>query len=374
METERWMLREAIPMIGVKWAIPDDFLTENHFRRVVMSGIVWNSSPGYPYKRIAGDNAGFFGAVNGIPNPDRMRLIWQMVQDRLVNRDCDPIYLFIKQEPLPARKIDRKRLISSVSVIDQIIDHMLFDGFNDAVVANAADGAIKVGWTPHSGGWKLMPRKGHSIDKSTWDWTMMPWLINLCLRVRELTCLPSPHFDLWLELATWRYGCLFNNPLFVEPGGKLFRQRRPGVMKSGSVVTIIDNSIAQLLLHLRVLDILELDNDGWFWAMGDDTRQKFIANLKRYLEVLSRFCRVRSVTEECEFAGFRFSPGKLEPLYQAKHAYILLHADPKVELDLVQAYSLLYHRSDHRDAVRKLVSHFGDPPPLIVLDEIVDGD
>lgn len=376
-EIARRMRYKVHERVGAYWSVPDDFLQRSHFDRVVLGSIDWRSSPGFPYRLKYSDNRSFFGVVDGVPNSMRMDEIWSLVELRLQCRDNDPIYLFVKQEPHKLNKMGRKRLISSVSIIDQIIDHMLDDPFNQAVVDKALFGAIKAGWTHLLGGWKVLPRGGLSIDKSAWDWTMRWWLCCMCYEIREGLCLTKGKlFESWREHAAWRYRSLFSEARFALPDGTIWRQASPGVMKSGSVKTIVDNSIAQLLLHERVLCDIDSDiEDDWVYAMGDDTYQQVPRNLKQYLDSLGQYCVVKEWGCNNEFAGNRFISGRrIEPLYKGKHAYKLLYADPKIQCDLPMSYSLLYHRSEDREAVRSILENFGPCPTGDRLDEIYDGE
>lgn len=378
-ETARRMLYRTDQRVGIRWEVPGDFLEYSHYVRVVLESIDWNSSPGFPYMLKYCDNRSFFSVKDGKPSPERLNEVWSLVQLRLQDRSSDPIYLFVKAEPHKLNKMGRKRLISSVSIIDQIIDHMLDGPYNDAVKENALFGSIKVGWTHLLGGWKVFPRGGLSIDKSGWDWTMRWWLNCMCFEQRKLACkTKGALLAKWEEFAAWRYRELFSCPRFALPDGREIKQLRPGVMKSGSVKTIVDNSLGQLLLHERVVTELDIEEDPsshWIWAMGDDTYQTPVVRLKDYLERLGQYCIVKEYNYGQEFAGNRFMPrGRIEPLYKGKHAYKLLYADPKVQADLPSSYSLLYHRSDQRDAVRQIVSHYGEPPTIPELDEIYDGE
>lgn len=251
---------------------------------------------------------------------------------------------------------------------------MLFDGFNEAIIDKSYSSSVKVGWSPYGGGWRQIPRQGVSIDKSAWDWTASYWLFDLILKYKYQTCHDSPFKKRWLDLASWRYRCLFKDPFFIEPGGLIFRQIKPGVMKSGSVVTIVDNSLAQLLIHYRALDDIGQEPEGWIFSLGDDTRQSIPRNFDAYLAALNKYSIVKEHTLACEFAGYRYRRSGIEPLYKGKHAYILLHADPKVEQDLARAYSLLYHRSRDLPAMKKILSYFGNIPLKQELDEIFDGE
>lgn len=376
--TRNNVYRGMLALQDFHWRLPSDFLSYSHYLRIVQK-LEWTSSPGSPYNRTFPTNGAMFGVRDGVPNQERVDDIWLQIQERLRTKTYDPIFLFVKPEPLPERKKGRPRLISSVSVVDQIIDHMLFDDFNDNIVSQSFQSSVKVGWTPMLGGWKTVPMQGVSIDKSSWDWTMAHWLFEAILKFKHLTCLTTgADLDRWLILATWRYRALFYDAVFCLPNGWLIQQKMPGVMKSGSVVTIVDNSLAQLILHFRVYSELGWKFDpvlDYIWVCGDDTRQSKPPHLRIYLDYLSTFCRVKDCTERCEFVGCRFSPGgRIEPLYKGKHAYTILHADPTVEVDLAYSYSLLYHRSCDRGNIIKILEPFGPPMTKDFADEIWDGE
>lgn len=359
---------------AAKWSIPEDFLSFDHYERVV-KGLDWTSSPGYPWLFQHTTNSAMFMVKDGVPSREALNRVWKVVSDRIVERDSDPIRLFIKPEPHKEKKLRDKayRLISSVSVIDQIIDGMLFGEMNQTIIDNYIEVPGKVGWSPYKGGWKLMPIFGNvSLDKSAWDWSVNSWIVQEVLGLRTELC--ANLSDRWLELATWRYQALYDSPLFVTSGGLLLKQRQPGVIKSGCFNTIIDNSIAQDLLHVRVC----VENDfpvGPLASMGDDTTQPDFAERSKYEEKLSEFCHLKSSVKATEFAGHRFRVGFVEPLYKGKHAFNIMHLDPKNGEEMAASYALLYHRSVYRDYIRGVLTRLGyDLPSLKTLDVIFDGD
>lgn len=358
------------------WELPDDFLSYEHYKRVVVN-LEWNSSPGYPWLFQYATNRSLFEVVDGVPSERALRMVWAVVRCRIANRDSDPIRLFIKAEPLKRSKLElgAGRLISSVSVVDQIVDGMLFGVFNDLATRHYLDVPAKVGWSPYGGGWKIMPFHGmKSLDKKAWDWTLLMWVVHFLFELRKNLMKRSKHSALWEELAEWRYLALFAQPLFVTSAGMMLRQIFDGVMKSGCFNTIVDNSVAQDVLHVRVCVEMGLEV-GDLMSMGDDTTQGDFDEFPEYVHRLSRYCRVKGVVEANEFAGHRFKGHSVEPLYLGKHSYNLLHADPAKMADLAASYCLLYHRSQLRDHMRGLFEQMGIRiPSLRVLDVIYDGE
>lgn len=359
-----------------KWELPEDFMQKTHYLRVLKK-IDWTSSPGYPYMRRAPTNGDLFRCKEGIPDPAKVDEMWEMVQSQIRERVSDPIRLFVKAEPHKIKKIEqgRYRLISSVSVIDQIIDHMLFSEMNEKLIENWMTVPSKIGWSPVWGGWRAIPKETwRASDKSSWDWTVHLWLVEMVLELRAALCQTQGKlFEQWFELALWRYKELYVSPLFVTSGGIVLRQVNPGIMKSGCVNTISDNSVMQSLIHVRVC--LEMGiPPRKMYCMGDDTLEEDGPNASEYLEKLGQYSILKESALVNEFAGFRFMGKRIEPLYKGKHAFTLLHVDPSVLPELTSSYLLLYHRSVYRDIMEDLFCQMGQKlTPRSVRDLIYDG-
>lgn len=372
------LMRAGVVFEPLMWEVPDDFGTYEHFLRV-LDKLDMSSSPGYPYMRRSPTNAVLFRVdEDGNKSPECVNYIWEIVRSRMTEMsEADPIRLFVKQEPHKIQKLEqgRYRLISSVSVVDQIIDHMLYDEMNELMVNNWLHTPVKIGWSPLNGGWKAFPPgKRFAIDKSSWDWTVQMWILEMCLEVRIHLCRTKGIlFDQWLRVAKYRLIQLYRSPLFVTSGGLLLRQLQEGVQKSGCVNTLADNSIAQWILHCRVCIEHDLDPaDVDLWTMGDDTSQTSVE--PGYLDWLGEYCLVKECQKAREFCGMRFNGTNVEPLYKGKHAFNLLHLNPLYESDVANSYTLLYHRSSYRDWMRSL---FGAMSlkifPLWYCDAIYDG-
>ncbi|APG75925.1 hypothetical protein 2 [Hubei sobemo-like virus 24] len=374
-EILEWMAR-----IYPRWEIPSDFMQYTHYQRV-LRGLDWTSSPGYPYLLTSPTNSQLFQVVDGEPAEAPSRAIWEIVQKRLVERDADPIRLFVKPEPHKLKKIEegRFRLISSVSVVDQIIDHMLHDDYDQVMIENWATVPPKAGWTPLLGGWKTVPNflRPLAVDKKAWDWTVRPWLLSLSLRHRIRQC--SNMCPLWEDLAEWRWRMLYAEAVFVTSGGILLKQKEPGVRKSGCVTTLSDNSLEQDILHRRIsLDMWRKNPDlhipPLWGSMGDDTIQEEPDNLDEYLGYLSQYCIVKEAVRSPDFAGFSFHGRDVKPLYLGKHAYQLLHVDPAVKDGVARSYALLYHRAPAARWISRMCRMLGDVPTEVRLDSIYDGE
>lgn len=368
-----------IHLADCKWELPNDFLQYSHFERVVMA-LDKTSSPGYPLMLRSPTNGALFKFdEDGFPDQKMMDYVWFLVNEKIERRDpADPIRLFIKAEPHKIKKIEegRLRLISSVSLVDQIVDHMLFDSMNDKMVENWVYLPTKVGYAHVRGGWRSMPKQTWvASDKTGWDWSMALWVAETCLNIRAALCQTTgDQFQKWVELATYRYQQLYVDPTLMTSSGLLFKQLYPGVQKSGGVNTLADNSVGMWVLHVRALIELGLPY-AFMDSMGDDVLQPWFSGFETYLEYLGQFCHIKQVAKVNEFAGFRFEKdGRIEPLYKGKHAYNILHADPVVLPSMALSYSILYHRSSDRDYMRGLFERMGfELFSLPIIDSIVDG-
>lgn len=358
-------------MRSARFELPPDFMQFSHFKRVCC-GLDYTSSPGYPYiTQGFSTNGQVLGVENGVPSESSLRLIWGILSKRLKNRDSDPIRFFVKPEPHSTKKLAqrRARLISSVSVVDQIIDHMLFDGENEVIMSNWLRTPPKVGWSPLKGGWKLVPQyKVVAADKSGWDWTVQPWLVELLEASTKSMCLNPTSY--WLDLVSWRYKELFHHPVFVLGSGALFQQQFVGMMKSGCVQTIISNSKCQMFLNYRVCAELGMKKPSQFWCMGDDTLQSDMP--QAYWEKLGEYCILKQVEHKAEFAGMIFDGFSVNPSYLSKHAFNLLYHDKRYREEMGLSYYLLYHRALNRQQVLPLLRELAAQPSEDWLDDLYD--
>lgn len=339
---------------------PPDFCERSHFDRAICS-LDMSSSPGLPFCKMFTTNSLLF-MKDGELLKDRVDMVWDLVRARI--EECspaDPIRLFVKAEPIKKEKIEqgRYRLISSVSVVDQLVDQMVFGWQNQLFIDNWILSPTRVGWAPLVGGWKLLtPFMRMAIDKRAWDWTVKAWMIECELILRHRLADQHPGY---VRLSSYRYQQLYKDAVLVTSGGVALKQRFVGVMKSGCVNTIVSNSILQCLLHYRVCYELNLD-PGVLWSMGDDTLQTVVEEVGEYFQLLCKYCLAKKPEFRTEFAGFRFEDGRVEPMYLAKHAYNLLHFDPKLKEEMITAYSLLYARSVHRKFMEGVLSQLGELP------------
>lgn len=324
-----------------------------------------DSSPGLPWSQRGSTNGEIFGYVPGLGYDKRLLEDLRIsVIQRLAELEqapaADPISLFIKQEYHKQKKADesRWRLIASVGLTDQIIARMLFEPFFDFVLDRPLRFRMAIGWGLTLPG--ALPFMNHyigpdpveSADKSAWDWTVQPWVFDafyaICLRLFGGR---SEQFYTVLRhhLATMCYHKVF------DINGRRYRQEHGGIMPSGWFMTILFNSVAQLILHAYADDG---DEFPWPLVMGDDTIQQPAS--KRYWERLTHAgCILKDVCDERDFAGFNFKPASYHPVYTTKYNFKMHHIEPDVLPETLASYQWLYAFEPHLEEIHRYMRYIG---------------
>lgn len=260
---------------------------------------------------------------------------------------ADDLKVFIKQEPHKLSKIDegRFRLISAVSVVDSMVDRMLFSRLQDLACSTACLTPSAVGWSPIRGGYRLVrarfPGRVLCADKSAWDWTVSGWMVDAAKELLKRLCVnPSSR---WSGLVDRRFEMLFKKAVFRVSDGSRFEQLDEGLMKSGCYLTILLNTVMQVIAHY-VASARSGESPGDILAMGDDTIQEVPRDLDRYLvelRGLGIFVKPK-VVDVIDFAGFEFDMRSCVPAYENKHRFQLEHLDEEHALETLMSYQLLY--------------------------------
>ncbi|APG75672.1 hypothetical protein 2 [Beihai sobemo-like virus 26] len=331
-----WALRELAP---VCCELPPDFFERSHFDRVLNS-LNMQASPGYPLMRVAPTVGSYLKRPDGSWRQDRVEQLWASVLQR-VDSDPDLIRVFVKQEPHRIAKVreGRMRLIQAVSLVDQVVDHLLHDHLQQREIELFGKVPVMTGWAPVHGGWRHLHADWWGYDRSAWDWTVPAWLLRLEWRLREaLTINPT---RLWLSQMQKRYDELFVCPEFVLSDGMVVKQCIEGVMKTGSVVTASANSHMQLLLH-AVAAFAAGEEPGPLIAMGDDTMQPL--GSEAYLQELRKYVNVKE-PELGEFCSRVIQGSRVEPQNILKHVANLITAPPEFLDDMLLSLQVEYARS-----------------------------
>lgn len=314
-----------------------------------------DSSPGCCVLSALGtSNSQIFGYDCGTFDEDRVRYVRAVVRARFDQLRCgthiaDPLNIFIKQEPHKLKKIreGRYRLISAVSLVDTMVDRILFGWLGRVVLNTVGRTPCMVGWSPIRGGWHSFyalykDRPVLCLDKSSWDWTVQAWLIDFW---RDFICeLAIGAAPWWHQMVRLRFDLLFEEARFKFKDGLVVEQKVRGIMKSGCFLTIICNSVGQSACHyianlrlgLNPLSCQPRSN-------GDDTVQRSVPDLDLYVSELERLGAVvkgAKVRHWVEFSGFAFAGGLCYPAYWQKHLYSLQWTSHLRES--LRAYQVLY--------------------------------
>lgn len=224
----------------LKFTISDDWDSYEAFLRS-LNEVDMTSVPGAELKKYGSTNGQVLG-WNGVTyDPQRLQIVWAHVKARLKDLETEevagPIQVFIKHEEHKTSKVKegRFRLISSVSLVDTIVDRMLFPGLYDRVVTQALKGSpIAIGWSPFYNGAQYITsriKKPKAVDMSSWDWTVQQWMVRAAYYILRALCVNAG--PRWEAIFEHRWGALFK-AVFLLPSGTTLRQKFYGIMKSGS--------------------------------------------------------------------------------------------------------------------------------------------
>lgn len=313
-------------------------------------------------------------------NLDRVRILYHAVKDRLQLlttgvEAVDDLKMFVKPEPHKLSKIaeERYRLISGVSLVDSMIDRILFQPLFDKILSTAGQTSTMIGWSPLGNGSSvLLNILGHAdkylaLDRKCWDWTFKHWLLEE-LRKFLLSMIPcAPQY--FVDLTVMRFKLLFNESTFRFPDGLVIKQKSPGVMKSGCFLTILLNSLGQVFLHELAELVLDMPLPP-LAAMGDDTTTKFFDRYQEYVEYLESlgFKIKVSITVKPEFCGYTYDWGYYLPEYRDKHAFILQHLtlDKEVAKATLMSYQYMYYHSEEvKEFLRNLAELWEIPSAIL---------
>lgn len=317
----------------------------------------WDSTPGCcSLKQYGTTNREIFGWDGVKVNPERLHIVRETVRARFKEllageHVADPLNVFIKREPHKIAKFDegKFRLISGVSLIDTLVDRILFGWILRAALGSVLETPCMLGWSPVRGGWRFLTKFANKpmtcMDKSSWDWTVVEWMIKaLELFLIELPICPP---DWWIKMVQLRIRLLYLECVYQFPDGTQVQQEGWGIQKSGCLLTLIANSVWQSILHFEACFNLDLDPFADMpITLGDDTLQRWRHSLKMlylYAEEISKMgptIKSVSIQHWVEFAGFLVVGNSCIPAYWKKHLYKMLYAESPVET--LQQYQILY--------------------------------
>lgn len=311
----------------------------------------------------------------------RLEMLRFAVKDRwnklLDSPEADPIKVFVKREPHKTSKLEagRVRLIQAVSLVDTMVDRILFGSLLRTAVKplNILKTPCVVGWTPMLGGWRYIqhkyPRGSVSIDRSAWDWTVTEWLVRCWSQIIKDLHPGAPKW--WLSRVDARFELLFHTATLKFSDGVEIAQKYPGIMKSGCLLTLYLNSLSQIILHVVAMQRLNLPITlSLPLCAGDDTLQEDFPQIEDYCRELNTMCITKEVVRThgfSEFVGFIFYPDGWKPSYWQKHLFNLIHLDVGVQAEAILSYQMLWYKDP---IMLSLIRHFAAniDPHLILPD------
>jgi len=277
---------------------------------------------------------------------------------------CDPVRIFVKNEPHSQEKVQagRLRLISSVSAVDQIVERMLFGNQNRSEIDSWESNPSMPGMGLHDEGLeavrKLVKARSEPLaeaDVQGFDWSVQGWEFELEAKVRTKLagCAPTSEFG---RLTAARIACLSLSVMILSDG-TAYAQRIRGVMKSGSYLTSATNSRIRWWLALLV-------GAAWAITMGDDCVESFVEDAPNlYLQLGHRLKAYRACVGGYEFCSTWFpEQGMPQPRNWVKMLYRLLCSVPRntdEELALRCAYVHELRHSPHKDLFWRTVHEVG---------------
>jgi len=207
----------------------------------------------------------------------------QLVQLEL----CDPVRLFIKNEPHTSEKAKhgRWRLIASVSLVDQIIDRVLNRHINVAEIADWEQIPSKSGMGFSRSAIKSTIKycrgklnRPCNSDISAYDWSLKAWTMDFDRRFRIGSHFEDLSGSRYEKCLTSRYDCI-KLSVFSLSDGELLEQTVPGINKTGLYITASLNSHTRVGLAILV-DYMDKPDDFVStmdaMAMGDDCVESYV--------------------------------------------------------------------------------------------------
>lgn len=222
----------------------------------VFDGLKADSDPGFPLRNIAASNSiaienyrgliieSVIARLNELTSKDVLSYGSIELLERGV---CDPVRIFVKNEPHSSKKLEqgRVRLIMSVSLVDQVVSRILFSTQNRAEVDAWKD-------IPSKPGMGFSDEQTESIfeyvddfpdlesyDVSGWDWSVQDW--EMAWEAESRIMLAGAEETLFATVVR-NYFHTASRSVFVLADGSLYAQTIAGIMKSGLYITSPSNS------------------------------------------------------------------------------------------------------------------------------------
>lgn len=334
--------------------LPIGWDTREHFDKTLRK-LDRTSSPGWPLCKQASTIGDWLYPGSSLePDPMKAEQLWAMVR-QVFEQEYEHFFkVFIKPEPHKEEKARtrRWRLIMASSLPVQIAWHMAMGHLEESFLKEQPFIPLAYGEPFFAGSWQRFKdsctrtKITWATDKKAWDWNSPGWVYRACCELRKrLTRFDRTHDqDRWLSVVGWLYDDAYCNSKLLLATGHVYQQSTPGLMKSGLVPTISDNSLSQDLIDMAAqLSVGRLPCKKR--VTGDDVIQEKPADPQAYiLRVQSFGCKIKQAATKLEFMGFDMD-NNLTPIYPQKHLWNFLHQKEEYLEQVVGAYLRIYANS-----------------------------
>ncbi|APG75661.1 hypothetical protein [Beihai sobemo-like virus 19] len=257
------------------------------------------------------------------------------------------------------------RLISGVSVRDQVVAHYLFGDMMEVLIEHPGLYHTMIGWSPFQRAGQryfhhLVKFPAQSSDKSSWDWTLQPWAVDI---FKELMLWLHDHRKPWTQKVMENHieAMLGQKTFFLR--GEVRKQQDRGLMPSGWKMTLAGNSIFQIILHvlaaLRAGVTVSLPMTMGDDTVGEECPPEYWEQYKRLGAIVKEVSQPSNT--EIDFCGMIFhKDGTFVPAYKEKHAFLVRRIKSDVLKETLMSYQLLYVYDQPRfDAIQRWMRSIG---------------
>lgn len=259
----------------------------------------------------------------------------QLVQGGFV----DPVRVFVKNEPHTKVKAEKKRwrIISSVSLVDQIVERVLHRHINQTEILNWHSIPSKpgVGFDDESVGLMIdyvnnRIRVPAESDISGFDWSLKGWNFDFDAEFRLRLHSTDVTNTVYAKAVRNRHYCL-SLSVFQLSDGRMFAQQARGIQLSGSYLTSSTNSHCRVSIAKTVYQVLYYRNgvegDDEATANGDDGVEEYMDGAE---SVYNELGYPLKFYKKCEGNRFEFC----SHVYDTKRrtAYALNHGKETMKL------------------------------------------
>lgn len=365
VETDEPNWRYYFPLLGqhyIRYRLPSHLQSpdkESASRRIreLYLHLNMDASPGVPYSQLASTNGQLlaqYGEQLLDIIVDRLTTMMQYslseielmtTKERYAKGLCDPIRIFVKDEPHDISKLNegRVRLIMSVSIVDKIIQMYLRKFIHDIEIMNWTTVPSKPGISFDPKGTDRIYEQGQKLDISSdlsgYDWSYNNWMKKADVEFKIYMCdNPSPQ---WVHLMHASRVCLSDN-YYQTSDGKLLKLSFKGIMNSGEYITGNCNSFTRILAAAIVGGFPAI-------AMGDDCLETYTDNAKeKYAAIGLKLKVYEPITEVFDFCSRMYTPDKTWLIRLGKVMMNAFHTDTSQFMLYRQIMSALQQDlSDH---------------------------